>query len=283
MKPMRKKPELLPPEGKPKILVFDIETAPYLIEAWGTYKTNALDIVREWFLLCFAYAWYDYESQTIGEIGWVGLPDTKRWKPHSDLDEDVASKLWTLFDEADIIIGQNHDRFDIRKANERFFVHGWEPPSPYTTVDLKKHYRTSFMGSAALKYMTRKAGVSEKMSTSGYSLWQGCMAGDKLAWDEMKMYNIQDVRATTEVYVKLLPWIGRLGKTAHPNLAHFVQSEGYVCPNCGNKEREHGGMGHQRRGFYNTAALRYPKMRCNKCGRYGKHWQAERDSRTTLR
>ncbi len=131
--------------------------------------------------------------------------------------------------------------------------------------------------------MTRKAGVRLKDSTRGWSLWFECMEGDPTAWAEME-YNKNDVVATAELYVKLRPWI-QLGQPSHPNVGQFINAEGHVCPVCGNKTKEEGGKGFQRRGFYSSGqgAYRYPKMRCNNCGRYGKNWRSDPGSRTLLR
>jgi len=42
---------------KTKILLFDLETSALLIRAWDIYETNALEIVEQSHLLCFAYKW----------------------------------------------------------------------------------------------------------------------------------------------------------------------------------------------------------------------------------
>jgi hypothetical protein len=234
---------LLPaPSTGPKILVFDIETAPYLSWTWGLWQTNVLDIAQEWYLLSFAYAWYDIETQSIGQVDWVGLPSNRKWKGGSDDDKYVASRLWELLHAADIVVGQNSDRFDIRKANERFLIHGFQPPAPYPTVDTQKVYNRNFSGSASLKYMARKTDVTRKESNRGLALWLECMAGDKEAWKEMEEYNRVDVISTSEVYTKLIPWM-QLGQPGHPNLGHYVEADGYVCPACGNKEKDEGGKG----------------------------------------
>lgn len=235
-------------------------------------------------MLSFAYGWYDYEKQKLGPVQYVGMDMDKKFKPWSDNDTYVVERLWHLFDEADIIIGQNHERFDIRKANERFFIHKMPPPAPYMTVDLKKHYSRAFAGSASLRYMTRKADVALKQGNSGWEMWKGCMGGVRKYWKEMRTYNIADVVATAELYTEMLPWIGQLGKPSHPNMGHWIKSDdGFVCPNCGNKSKAEGGKGFQRRGYYYTAAYRYPKMLCLSCGSYRKNYQAERYSRTQLR
>lgn len=266
--------------------MFDVETAAYVIRSWGIFKVNALDITREWYMLCFAYGWYDIETQLVSDIDWVGLPQDKKWTPGSDDDRYVIRRLHHLFDQADILVGQNHERFDIRKANERMFIHKMDPPSPYRTVDLKRHYNRRFSGSASLKYMARKADVALKQSNRGYALWDECERGLPSAWDEMASYNVADVSSTAQLYTRMLPWMGELGKSPqHPHLAHYMNVEPgeRVCRNCGNRDKDMGGQGFQVRGYYDTAAYRYPKLRCNSCKRYGKHYRSEPGTRTELR
>jgi hypothetical protein len=273
-----------PPDGGPKMLVFDIETAPYKIWSWGLWKTSALDIDEEWYMLSFSYGWYDYRTQELESVHWVGLPDDPTWRGGSNDDRYVVERLWALLHEAEIVIGQNHERFDVRKANERFFIHKMLPPSPFQNVDLMKHYKVRFSGSPRLKYMARRAEVALKESNSGLQLWFDCMAGDVKAWREMERYNRGDVVTTAELYVRLLPWIGQLGKPAHPNMGHYVPAEGGVCPNCGNKGKDEGGQGFTiRKWRWDTAAYRYPVLQCKACGRYSKGYQSLPDTRTELR
>ncbi len=266
-----------PPRRKgPKTLVFDIETAPYLIWAWGIWKTNAIDIYREWWMLCAAYGWFDHKEQKVHKAHWMGINQDPGFKPFTDDDRYIVGRLGRLLHEADIVVGQNHERFDIRKANEKLLVHGWGPPSPYQTVDVRKEYKRYFAGPAGLKYMTRRVDVAQKGENRGWPLWRDCIYGDKQAWRDMRSYNLEDVIATAQMYVKVLPWIGQSGKRKHPNLGHWFPG-GWTCPNCGNLDRGRGGLGFQIRGsgWERTNARAYKTVQCNKCGKYPRMYQSE--------
>ena len=264
----------------PKILVFDIENAPYLTWNWDLYKQNAIDIEREWFMLSVAWGWYDIRTQRIGRVQVKGLNDAPKYKPGDTDDRWLAHLIWPLFDEADIAVGQNHEHFDIKKVNEKFLVHGMKPPAPYDTIDTKRVYKQHFSGSAAMKYMTRKMSLEQKDEPGGWPLWKGCIMGKPAAWKRMKAYNKADVQRTAEMYTKLLPWIGYQGP-AGPNMGHyFHDAEGMVCPNCGNTPDD---QGFQRRGYRHTAAYSYPRFQCKKCGRYPRLWKSEPNTRTKLR
>ncbi len=258
---------LKPPAGKPKILVFDIETAPYRSYTWGLWKQSVIDVEREWFMLSFAYGWYDIEKQKIGRIDFVSCEQDPAFEAGSDNDVHVNYSLWDLFDEAEVIVGQNHERFDIKKANERFFVHGKTPPSPYATIDTKRIWNRNFAGSAALKYMARKADVALKEDAGGFGTWKGCMDNDPKAWAKMRRYNIADVRATAEVYTRLIPWID----SPTSNVVNFgLWSPGQTtCKKCANTWDD---LGFVKRGFHGTGASRFQTICCRKCGGYSREY-----------
>jgi len=266
----------------PKILVFDIENAPYLTWNWDLWNQNAIDIEQEWFLLSFAWGWYDMNEQRVKGVKVKGLIDGPKYKPGDIDDKWLAHLLWPLLDEADIVAGQNSDKFDIRKVNEKFLVHKMGPPAPYQTIDTKRIYQKHFSGSAAMKYMTRKMGLEQKTDAGGWPLWKGCINGDLKAWRKMKAYNKDDVFRTAEMYTELLPWLGYQGP-AGPNMGHYVSAVGHVCPNCGNKDKDEGGLGFQRRGYRHTAAYSYPRFQCKRCGKYSRAWKSEPNTRTLLR
>ncbi|NIV36314.1 MAG: hypothetical protein GWN58_44785, partial [Anaerolineae bacterium] len=77
------------------------------------------------------------------------------------------------------------------------------------------------------------------------------------------------------------PW---MTGAQHPNLGLYIASEGKVCTNCGNKEKEHGGEGFQYRGRHVTNASKYRTVCCNKCGKYSREYQRipQRSPETTV-
>ncbi len=88
------------------------------------------------------------------------------------------------------------------------------------------------------------------------------MKGDANAWREMEEYNKADVVATSEVYVKLLPWIGQPGKHAAPNLGHWARGI-MVCPKCGHDKLI-------KRGFHPTPVSEFQTYQCKRCKGYSR-------------
>lgn len=244
-----------PPETGPKVLFFDIETAPALGWVWRWYDSKVIELEQDWYILAFAYKW-----EGTNEVGVEGLDDQRGYKAGTTDDRLLVEKLHHLLDQADIVIGHNGDKFDLRKANARFLVHDLPPPSPYQTVDTLKEARRyfSFM-SNRLSEIAKALGLSQKEQTGGFGLWRDCMRGDPSAWQRMKNYNRQDVLVLEEIYYKLLPYIGSPGKRAHPNRAQWTV--GLTCPKCGSDDLVS-------RGTHRTSSSVYRTFQCKNCKGY---------------
>lgn len=238
-------------KNKLKILFYDIETAPNLSYVWGKYEQDVIAYEKEWYMLCFAYKWLGEKK-----VHAVSLPDFKLYKKDKQNDKHVIEKLWELFNEADIVIAHNGDKFDQRKSNARFAYHGLTPPSPYKTIDTKKVAKKYFaFNSNKLDDLGDHLGIGRKIQTGGFSLWKGCMEGDEKAWKKMIQYNKNDVKLLEDVYLKLRPWI-----TNHPNLNIMLGTD-RNCPNCGSNQL-------QKRGTYKTNTNVYQQYWCKSCGKW---------------
>jgi len=235
-----------------KVLFYDIETAPNLAYVWGQYDQNVVQQYREWYLLCFSYKWEGQKSTSV--VSLTDFPDVYDKDPEDD--SAVAQVLWDLFDEADVVIAHNGDKFDMRKANARFVYHSMTPPSMPQQVDTLKVARRHFMfNSNKLGDLGQHLGLGNKEATGGFELWAGCMRGDERAWRTMKKYAKQDVELLQDVYERLRPWM-----TNHPNRA-LLDSRPDSCPTCG-----HGGL--IRRGCRSTKVAQYVQLQCKSCGAY---------------
>lgn len=230
-----------------RILLFDIETSPSLGYVWGKYDQNVIEFDQDWYILSVAWKWLEDADVYVR-----GLPDYSLYKKAPENDRDLVTDLWKLIDEADIVIAQNGDGFDIKKSNARFITHGLPPPSTYKTVDTLKLARKHFkFDSNKLGDLGKYLGLGTKLTTTGWSLWKGCLDGDPDAWKRMKEYNVQDVVLLEQIYLKLRPWA-----TGHPNLNLYTATEG--CPNCG-------GNHVQRRGFNYAKVQVRQRWHCQDC------------------
>lgn len=204
---------------KPKVLLFDIETAPNLAYVWGKYEQDVIAFKSEWYILSVAYKWLGEK-----EIHCLTIQGRK------GNDKILVTKLRELFHQADVVIAHNGDAFDIKKARARFIFHGLKPPSQFATVDTYKVAKRYFnFNSNKLNDLGIYLKVGEKVKHTGFDLWLGCMQDKAKSWSLLKKYNKQDVALLERVYNKLLPWMDK-----HPHMALLEDRKG--CPKCGSSE-----------------------------------------------
>ncbi len=241
----------------PKVLFFDIETAPNLAYVWQHYDANVLAYESEWYILCFSYKW-----ENEGPVQVVAIPD---FDTEMDDDSGVVQVLWDLLDEADIVVAHNGDKFDLKKANSRFVIHGLGPPSSYATVDTLKVARKHFnFNSNKLGDLGKTLKLGVKAQTGGFETWLGCMRGDPKAWAKMIKYAKQDTVLLEKVYLTLRPFM-----TNHPNRG--IEHDGEICPTCGSTDLASNGIRH-------TQTMHYRRLVCQKCGANSKGRLAIPDS-----
>lgn len=206
-----------------KTLLWDIETSPIISYNWGIYEQNAIEVVEDWQILCFAYKWLDEE-----EVHIVSQDDFPLYRPGVNNDLMVVAKAHQLFDEADVVIGHNGIAFDTKKAQARMLIHGLYPPSPFKQIDTKRvAKRYAGFTSNKLDDLGEVLGLGRKASAGGFETWKGCMRGDSKSWETMKQYNKQDVLLLEEIYLRLRPWIDN-----HPAV-NIVDNRPSACPKCG--------------------------------------------------
>jgi len=235
------------PVKLPKILIFDIETAPMLVHVWncGEQRININQIEKDWFILSWSAKWL-FDSEVIHDVV-TGKEARNR------NDKRIVKHLWKLIDEADIIMAHNLMNFDRKKANTRFLKYGLNHPSPYKTIDTLQIARREFkVSSNKLDYLCKFLGLNVKTGT-GFDLWKECMNGNKESLKKMDRYCQNDVKILEELYLKLRPYIH-----GHPNCGLYMDTDDIVCPNCGSNDLRWGNI-------YRTGASRYKVARCE-CG-----------------
>jgi len=234
---------------RPKIALFDIETAPSLGYFWGKlYETDIIEVDTPWYMLCFSYKWLE-----TGRIHTHSLRDYPGYRRNPEDDRRLVGDLHKLFDEADILIAHNGDRFDIRKAYAKFIKYGLKPPSDFRSIDTLKIARKHFLFEGnRLNELGKYLGFGGKKTTTGFELWKRCMAGEKAAWDLMEQYNRRDVELLDKVFDKLKAFASNIATLGTPGSHDH-------CPRC-RSERIQGW------GVRPTNARLYQRLRCNDCG-----------------
>ena len=199
----------------PKILFFDIETAPLKAHLWSMWQQGVglNQIEADWFMFSFCCKWAHSDE--------VFYYDQRNAENIED-DYELVLKLWHFLNEADVVVGQNSKRFDVKKANARFILNGLPKPSTYRQIDTMEIAKRNFgFTSNRLEYMTDKLCTDYKKSKHkkfhGHELWSECLKGNLEAWLEMEDYNRLDVLSLEELYNVLSSWDNTL-----PNFDVYV-------------------------------------------------------------
>lgn len=238
---------------KPRTLTFDIETTPLVGYTWGLWEQNVIELIKRSSILCISYKWLgEKKIHNISQF-YAG-----NYKPGIENDRHVLELFREVLDEADIVVTQNGNSFDIPIVNARMLAHGIMPPSPYKKVDTKRLAKTLFkFESNKLEHMVQYVGIANKTNPGGFAAWKGCMAGDKKAWDSMIKYNNNDVKITEELYLRMRPFMEN-----HPNL-NVITGRLAACTQC---QSEH----LQARGWGMNRTSKYRKYQCQDCGTWSK-------------
>lgn len=252
----------------PRIKTADIETSPIVAYVWGLWKVNVglNQIVRDWSILSYAF-------KDLGKPR-VRYADTSKEADPRD-DSKLLLKLHAELSDCDILITQNGKAFDVKKINARFIEAGLPPVAPYKIID------TLLIAKDVAKFTSNKLEWLSKILTGqpkethaefpGMELWVECLKGNKRAWRVMKKYNIQDVVADEEVYLKLRPYM-----VGHPNVAAYYDDDKTRCPRCASVNVTPIGQAYTQTG-------EYTRYQCGDCGgfarsRYTQNSKAKRQS-----
>ncbi len=233
----------------PKVLILDIETAPMKGFFWRLYKPilNHKNIDEPGFIISWAAKWL-FSADMMSDIV---TPKEARKQD----DKRIMKPVWQLMDDADVVIGHNLRRFDVKWLNTEFILNGLKPPMPYQTIDTlvesKKHFN---FPSNQLTYLGKMLARREKLDTD-FDLWKRCKAGEKEALDYMLKYNKEDVLLEEDVYVELRPWI-----KSHPNMSLYTEGDGSTCGHCTSPDL----LWEDK--YYTTMASRFAAYRCKNCG-----------------
>ena len=238
---------------KPKILTIDIETMPFEGYTWGLWDQNIglNQIKEETSIASFAAKWLGSKTVIYQDTSGRGPKKTRD-------DTKLLGALWELMDEADIVVAQNGQAFDVKRINARFVALGFPPYSPIRVIDTKLVAKKYFaFSSNRLEWLAKYLAGQDKYKHSKYEgmdLWKECLADNPDAWKEMKKYNIIDTILCEKVYIKLRPWMDQ-----HPNLGAYTAEQCPICPKCGSKHIHSKGVRH-------TNASSYPRYLCQDCG-----------------
>lgn len=233
----------------PKIMLIDIETCPNIVLSWGIGHKVSLsydNIIQERKIICICWKWLD--NSEVYSLDW-GV--------NKQCDKAMLKKISKEIAKADLVIGHNGDRYDIKFINGRLLYHGLPPLGSLSTEDtLTMSRRTFYLNSHRLDYLGDYLKEGRKLETGGYSLWKEVLLNKcPESLDNMIKYCKEDVRLLGRVYKRISPYVQH-----KVNKALITGTDKYVsCKSCGSDNK-------QKYGIYYTSSGRYQKYKCNDCG-----------------
>lgn len=214
---------------EPKILIYDIETSKTRFELWWSGKqfVNGNAATEDSKILTISYKWLG--SNIVHYLKW----------DENQSDEQLMKDFLKVYNQADMVIGINNDRFDNRFINARAAKFGLDVNLHIKSLDVQKECKRLFrLPSYSMKYLGRYFELpQQKMKVHLEDIWEDIMYGNeeesKEAFQLLIDYNIQDIITTEQLYLKLKKYL------KHPIHLGVLRGEAKcTCPICGSTNVE---------------------------------------------
>lgn len=248
-----------------RVLFFDIECSMAKGYFYGLYDQNISiqNIVEQPRMIAFT-------------AKWLGKKKVIAFSEYHQSRKEMLDEMHALLDEADVVVGWNSKRFDVKWVQGELIVEGYTPPSPFKQIDLMMEVKKAarFI-SNKLDYVSERLLGENKIDYSMSKMWiivdnpDTSEAARKKEWDAMMKYAKKDTVLLEPIFQELLPWI----KLPHP-VRTQDDPDVPLCHACGSESL-------QRRGRALTLTGSYARFRCNDCGSW--HRGTNRENASTVR
>ena len=253
-------------KNSPKILVYDIETTPLMAYVWGLGKQvvrhGQLHKERNMYdIICITYQW---------------LGDKKARALVFDENQDsthMIEQFDKMAEAADVTIGKNSDRFDVKQINSQRMLKGLPPLGDWVEKagqdDIEKQIRKYFyLPSYSLDYVSALMGFGGKHKME-FQDWIDIVEknrGWKSKVHKMVEYGKKDVEDTTAVLKKILPYVKL--KTSMTALNEGIAT--CNIPECGSTEM-------RKNGTRMINKTKYQRLQCGECGTHVGYWTIKKN------
>ncbi len=233
----------------PRVLIFDIEYGAMELFGWdpsvdyiGHYMVNRLGYILAW-----SAKWYREPEIFSGIVTSVESED----RDDKRIVEDLAKLLRT----ADIVIGHNVVKHDLKKTRGRILLHGLETLPPIRAIDTLTVARRDFgFDYNGMEPLLKLAGLNVPKKI-GMDNWIKAMQGDSVALGLLNKYSIEDAQASEDLFEWMKPYVQRL--------IRMVDGPGWKCPICGSIDLV-------KRGEQKTQVSTFQRSQCSNCERYSR-------------
>ena len=210
---------------KAKIMIYDIETSRVSAKVWWTGKQyiNHKSLKSEPAIISISYKWLGEDK--IHAFTW----------DENHCDKQLMIDFLDVYNEADMLIGQNNDRFDNRWVNARAMKHNLYVNLNVKSFDIMKQTKRLFrLPSYSMDYITKYLNVENKLTHEGMHMWDMIEDGNKSQQKEylqkMVDYNVGDIVSTEAMYTRLRKYMGH-----KMHIGVLQGSEAWTSPSDGTK------------------------------------------------
>ena len=241
---------------EPRILLADIETCQALVYTFSLKVNGYIHpdaIVRHPFISVICWKWLG--EARVHSVDVLSDPSKKGEIPEAEM----LRKFSAAMEQADAVVTQNGDEFDIPWINGRLCVAVLPPMKPVTQIDTKKIAASKFrLLSNSQDALARVMGLPRKIQTT-FQLWvrsapENMDKADRAkAIAEMVRYCKGDVRGLEALYLRVRPFA-----PAKVNRAIDAVDDS-TCPSCG-------GTNLVSRGYQYTRVTASKRFQCRDCG-----------------
>jgi len=242
---------------KLNILLWDIETLPYISMHWGMWKQNINpgQIIKDVSIICISYKWLGEEETHTLSIG--DNPALFAEDPYAGAGA-VVDKFLDVLDVADFCIAHNGDKFDYRILKATAVMNDLRT-FRVRKVDTLKMAKSAgmFPEGNKLDSLAKVLGIEQKYKTN-FGMWSDiALKSSTEALDKMERYCEQDVRVLEQVFLRLWPH----AEVGLPNISTMFGGtiDDIECDKCGSDNVV-------KNGTYMKNVLRYQRFRCQSCG-----------------
>lgn len=226
-------------KSKPKIIFWDLETLPNLLEAMKVFAR----------LSAYPGLTMKATHNTIICFGWKILGDARpkcvsawdfpeRWSQNINDDYEVVKFAYETLLDADAIVTQNGKSFDWKFLQTRLLFHGFPPLPKIQHIDTKLLARRNlFLFNNSLETMGKFLTSIRKMDNGGWDLWVEVASRNEKSQRKMAAYCKQDVEVLEKIFLKLRPFATEL-----PNANLYRKDGAECCPNCGSFKVQQNGL-----------------------------------------
>ncbi len=163
---------------------------------------------------------------------WHGLEGARcvSVRPESPFDDrEVVETLHEVLSQADVIVGHNQDKFDLKKFNTRALFHGLSHIGPKIQVDTLKIARAHLdLPSYSLYYISGYFGIGIKLDSPD---WDKVLDGDLEEIKRMRTYNMGDVNVTDLLFTLLRRFM-KIDLNKVSPVKDVVGVMVHKCPSC---------------------------------------------------